>query len=79
MKPDATILAFDFGTQRIGGGPGPEQRFVRASLAQSPDIVVSRRLINYEPPGVDIADMIGKGAPSASGDAGDMNDHRREA
>ena len=31
--------------------PGAEQRFVRASLAESPDIVVTRRLINYEPPG----------------------------
>ena len=39
------------GAKRIGGGPGPEQRFVRAALAQSPDIVVERRLINYEPPG----------------------------
>ena len=39
------------GAKRIGGGPGQEQRFVRAALAQSPDIVVERRLINYEPPG----------------------------
>ena len=38
------------GAKRIGGGPGPEQRFVRAALAQSPDIVVERRLLNYEPP-----------------------------
>ena len=44
------------GAKRIGGGPGQEQRFVRAALAQSPDIVVERRLINYEPPGVDITD-----------------------
>ena len=39
------------GAKRIGGGPGPEQRFVRAALARSPDIVVERRLINYDPPG----------------------------
>ncbi len=45
------------GTKRIGGGPGPEQRFVRAALAHSPDIVVERRLINYDPMGVDISDV----------------------
>jgi uncharacterized membrane protein len=50
------------GTKRVGGAPGPEQRFVRASLAQSPDIVVERRLINYEPPGVDLVDAIGAGS-----------------
>jgi uncharacterized membrane protein len=60
------------GTQRIGGGPGQEQRFVRASLAQSPDIVVSRQLINYRPPGLDITDFVGKGAPSASSSAPDV-------
>jgi hypothetical protein len=53
------------GAKRIGGGPGAEQRFVRAALAHSPDIVVERRLINYEPLGVDITDVIGrKGAAS---------------
>ena len=46
------------GTKRIGGGPGPEQRFVRAALAHSPDIVVERRLINYEPMGADIINAI---------------------
>src|SRR3954466_2960136 len=44
------------GAKRIGGGPGQEQRFVRAALAHSPDIVVDRRLINYEPLGLDITD-----------------------
>jgi hypothetical protein len=54
------------GAKRIGGGPGPEQRFVRASLAHSPDIVVDRRLINYDPPGVDlISAIVGAGAPGA--------------
>ena len=49
------------GAKRIGGGPGPEQRFVRAALARSPDIVVERRLINYDPPGIDITDAVGIG------------------
>jgi uncharacterized membrane protein len=49
------------GAKRIGGGPGPEQRFVRASLAQSPDIVVERRLLNYQPPEVDLRDVLAKG------------------
>lgn len=49
------------GAKRIGGGPGPEQRFVRAALAQSPDIVVERRLLNYEPPEVDLRDVIKSG------------------
>jgi uncharacterized membrane protein len=49
------------GAKRIGGGPGPEQRFVRAALARSPDIVVERRLINYDPPGADLVDVIRDG------------------
>jgi uncharacterized membrane protein len=49
------------GAKRIGGGPGPEQRFVRAALARSPDIVVERRLINYETMGVDIRNEFEKG------------------
>lgn len=56
------------GAKRVGGGPGQEQRFVRAALAQSPDIVVSRRLIDYEPPEVDITDILGR--PSVAGSAG---------
>ncbi|HEX5472790.1 MAG TPA: glutamine amidotransferase [Lacipirellulaceae bacterium] len=51
------------GTQRVGGEPGPEQRFVRAALARSPDIVVRRVLINYDPMGVDLVDAIKR--PSA--------------
>jgi hypothetical protein len=51
------------GTKRVGGGPGQEQRFVRASLAQSPDIVVDRRLINYDPTGVDLEDTIREDKP----------------
>jgi hypothetical protein len=49
------------GTKRIGGGPGQEQRFVRAALSRSPDIVVERRLINYMPAGVDLAEAIREG------------------
>jgi hypothetical protein len=46
------------GTDRIGGEPGPQQRFVRAALARSPDVVVERRVINYEPPEVDLRDEL---------------------
>jgi hypothetical protein len=42
------------GAKRIGGGPGREQRFVRSALAASPDVVVERRLIDYEPPEIDL-------------------------
>jgi hypothetical protein len=49
------------GAKRIGGGPGPEQRFVRAALAQSPDVVVERRLLDYDPPEVDLRDALKKG------------------
>jgi hypothetical protein len=61
------------GTTRVGGGPGAEQRFVRAALAHSPDIVVDRRLINYEPMAVDISDVIGRvggGRPAVAAGAG---------
>ena len=52
VRPGGINVLYLVGTQRVGGGAGQEQRFVRASLAQSPDIVVARRLINYRPPGV---------------------------
>jgi uncharacterized membrane protein len=61
VRPGGINVLYLVGTQRVGGGPGQEQRFVRASLAQSPDIVVARRLINYQPPGADITDLIGRG------------------
>ena len=35
------------GATRIGGGPTLEQRFVRGALAESPDIIVTRRLFDY--------------------------------
>ncbi|MEX2317383.1 MAG: glutamine amidotransferase [Pirellulales bacterium] len=49
------------GAKRVGGGPGREQRDIRAALARSPDIVVERRLINYKPMGVDLRDAIRSG------------------
>jgi Putative glutamine amidotransferase len=54
------------GAKRIGGGPGREQRFVRAALAASPDVVVERRLIDYEPPNIDLADSIGSGSQDSA-------------
>src|SRR4051812_7000284 len=65
VRPGGINVLYIVGAQRLGGGPGQEQRFVRASLAQSPDIVVTRRLVNYEPPGVDLTDVIGKSAATA--------------
>lgn len=38
------------GASRIGGGPGVEQKFVRTALAESPDIVVTRRVFDYRRP-----------------------------
>ena len=49
------------GAQRIGGGPGTEQRFVRAALAQSPDIIVERRLLNYQPTELDLHEELQHG------------------
>jgi hypothetical protein len=51
------------GAKRVAGGPGPEQRFVRAALAQSPDIVVERRLIDYQPPGTNIVEAVRDAKP----------------
>jgi uncharacterized membrane protein len=49
------------GATRIGGSAGLEQRFVRTSLAASPDVVLKRILFNYEPPERDIREMIAPG------------------
>ncbi|MGL4513950.1 MAG: glutamine amidotransferase [Lacipirellulaceae bacterium] len=38
------------GATRVGGAPGVEQRFVRASLAASPDLVVDRVVFDYRQP-----------------------------
>jgi hypothetical protein len=58
VRPGGINVLYLVGAKRVGGGPGPEQRFVRAALARSPDIVVERRLINYDPPEIDLADEI---------------------
>lgn len=60
VRPGGINVLYLVGAQRVGGGPSPEQRFVRASLAQSPDIVVTRRLITYESLDADVTDLIGK-------------------
>jgi uncharacterized membrane protein len=50
------------GAKRIGGrSGGPEQTRVQAALARSPDIVVERRLISYEPAGIDLSEVIRDG------------------
>jgi uncharacterized membrane protein len=68
------------GAKRIGGGPGTEQRFVRAALAHSPDIVVERRLINYEPMGMDISEVFkSKGGKPAVGSGAGSGDPRTAA
>lgn len=46
------------GANRTGGAPGLEQRFVRSSLAASPDVVVERLLINYKPLRRDLTDRL---------------------
>ncbi|MEQ8846989.1 glutamine amidotransferase [Botrimarina sp.] len=51
------------GTNRPGGAAaGREQRFLRESLAESPDIVVERVLINYRPLGRDLETRFRPGA-----------------
>lgn len=51
------------GASRIGGMPGIEQRFIRASLAASPDIVVGRpsEPFNYRRPRRDITGLLNEG------------------
>ncbi len=61
VRKGGVNLLYLVGAKRIGGGPGPEQRFVRAALAQSPDIVVERRLLDYQPPEVDLRETLQPG------------------
>ena len=49
------------GATRIGGSPGLEQRFVRAAIAESPDIVLERRFFNYRQPEQDIREALNSG------------------
>jgi hypothetical protein len=46
------------GTDRSGGGPGIEPRFVRAALAAHADIHIDFELINYRQPRLDIRDRL---------------------
>lgn len=46
------------GAKRPGGSAGLEQRFVRTSLAASPDIHVERELFRYQPPEMDIREQL---------------------
>ncbi|MCC7475726.1 MAG: hypothetical protein IT425_10040 [Pirellulales bacterium] len=70
VRPGGINVLYLVGAQRVGGGAGPEQRFVRAALARSPDIVVTRRLINYDPMGVDITELVGSPTPLANAASG---------
>ncbi|MGI9454981.1 MAG: glutamine amidotransferase [Aeoliella sp.] len=46
------------GATRIGGGPGIEQRFVRSTLAESPDLLVTRRPFNYRRSRIDFREEL---------------------
>jgi uncharacterized membrane protein len=61
VRPGGIKVLYLVGTKRVGGGPGQEQRYVRAALARSPDIVVERRLVNYKPAGIDLVEAIRDG------------------
>lgn len=51
------------GTNRVGAAaPGSEQYFIRTSLAQSPDVVVERIVIDYRPLGRDLDSRFQPGA-----------------
>lgn len=50
------------GATRTGGASGVEQRFVRASLAASPDIVVERVAIDYRESPLDLARRFAPGS-----------------
>lgn len=50
------------GTTRVGGAPGIEQRFIRSSLAASPDVALERIVINYKTLRRDLASRFAPGA-----------------
>lgn len=50
------------GTTRAGGAPGIEQRFIRSSLAASPDVALERIVINYKTPRRDLSSRFAPGA-----------------
>ncbi len=49
------------GSQRVGGGPGIEPRFVRAALASYPDLHVRYELINYRRQQFDLREQLREG------------------
>ena len=51
------------GAKQTGGTPGLEQRYVRAALAASPDIVVTRRVFDYRRLRADLRLDEDRGAP----------------
>ena len=50
------------GAGRVGGAPGLEQRFVRASLAASPDIALQRVVFDYRQRRRDLTDQLAPGS-----------------
>ena len=52
LKGGVNIL-YLVGSDRIGGGPGIEPRFIKSALAASPDFNVEYELINYRNPELD--------------------------
>ena len=55
-------LLYLFGASRIGGGGGVEQAFVPRTIDESPDIVVTTKLFNYERPQQDLRRELVPGA-----------------
>src|SRR5690606_28696035 len=49
------------GATRVGGEPSIEQRFIRGSLAASPDIVVTRKRFDYKQEREDLRDDFEEG------------------
>jgi hypothetical protein len=60
MKGGINVL-YLVGSQRIGGGPGIEPRFVRSALSSYPDQHVRYDLINYRREQIDMRDQIREG------------------
>jgi uncharacterized membrane protein len=60
MKGGINVL-YLAGTQRLGGGPGIEPRFVRAALQSYPDQHVRYELINYRRQQLDLREQLREG------------------
>ena len=77
VRPGGINVLYLVGAKRIGGGPGPEQRFVRASLAQSPDIVVDAAAHQLRTAGRGPYGRDRQGRPAVGGAAAEIRTHRR--